>query len=374
MSKRVLQFGTSRFLQAHVDLFVHEARMAGQDIGPITIVKTTTGGAREGRVEALGSGKGFPVHLQGYDNGRLVDETLHVESVARALDANREWQRLIRLFVAETEIVVSNVGDGGYELVPEDRQRPKSFDTIPAGFPAKLLALLVQRFEGGGKPLLVRPCELISNNGNALRHILEDLSYAWGLTVAFALWLKNAVMICDTLVDRIVSEQVKPIGAKAEPYGLWAIKREPGFVPPFKHPNVTYTDDLEPYLRLKLHILNLGHTYLAEIWKTEGRRSDEIVREILMDLRVKNRLMSLYNEEIVPGFAARGTAVEATGYIATTLERFENPFLNQRISDIIQNHAIKVERRMADFIAWVRGKDLTAKFPGLEGVIRNQAR
>jgi tagaturonate reductase len=88
----------------------------------------------------------------------------------------------------------------------------------------------------GGKPLLVLPCELISNNGNALRHILEDLSYAWGLTVVFGHWLKNAVMICDTLVDRIVSEEIKPIGAKAEPYGLWAIKRESGFVPPFQTP------------------------------------------------------------------------------------------------------------------------------------------
>jgi tagaturonate reductase len=37
----------------------------------------------------------------------------------------------------------------------------------------------------------------------------------------------------------------------------------PALFPPFKHPNVTYTDDLEPYLRLKLHMLNLGHTYLA---------------------------------------------------------------------------------------------------------------
>ena len=34
MSRRILQFGTSRFLQAHADLFVHEARIAGQDIVP----------------------------------------------------------------------------------------------------------------------------------------------------------------------------------------------------------------------------------------------------------------------------------------------------------------------------------------------------
>ena len=41
MSRRIVQFGTSRFLQAHADLFVHEARAAGQAIGPITVVKTT---------------------------------------------------------------------------------------------------------------------------------------------------------------------------------------------------------------------------------------------------------------------------------------------------------------------------------------------
>ena len=38
MAKRIIQFGTSRFLQAHADLFIHEAREAGQDIAPITVV------------------------------------------------------------------------------------------------------------------------------------------------------------------------------------------------------------------------------------------------------------------------------------------------------------------------------------------------
>ena len=37
MARRIIQFGTSRFLQAHADLFVHEARLAGQDIGPISV-------------------------------------------------------------------------------------------------------------------------------------------------------------------------------------------------------------------------------------------------------------------------------------------------------------------------------------------------
>ena len=134
---------------------------------------------------------------------------------------------------------------------------------------------------------MILPCELVSDNGEVLRQLLAGLSDAWNESPEFKAWLAGSVMICDTLVDRIVSEAIEPIGAVAEPYGLWAIKRQPGFVPPLQHPSITYTDDLEPFLRLKLHILNLGHTYLAQIWQAEKRRPDETVREMLADPDIK---------------------------------------------------------------------------------------
>ena len=56
MTRRIIQFGTSRFLQAHVDLFVHEARRSGEDIGPITVVKTSPAGDRDGRISAFKRG------------------------------------------------------------------------------------------------------------------------------------------------------------------------------------------------------------------------------------------------------------------------------------------------------------------------------
>ena len=236
MARRILQFGTSRFLQAHVDFFVHEARLAGQDIGPITIVKTTAGGARDGRVEALGNGNGFPVRFRGHANGRVFDETVMVKSVVRAIDANKEWQGLARLFASETDIVVSNVGEGGYEISAEDRLHRPAAGVIPTSYPAKLLALLIHRYQNGAKPLLILPCELVSNNGEVLQELLAGLSDSWNESSEFKAWLAGSVMICDTLVDRIVSEPIDPIGAVAEPYGLWAIKRQPGFEPPLQHP------------------------------------------------------------------------------------------------------------------------------------------
>jgi tagaturonate reductase len=368
MAKRILQFGTSRFLQAHVDLFVHEANLAGQDIGPITIVKTTLGGNRDSRTAAFGNPAGFPVHLRGYANGQLVDETIQVKSVASALDANRDWQKLIEVFTRQTDIVVSNVGDGGYVVSVEDQIRPASTAQAPASFPAKFLLLLEKRFENGAAPLLVLPCELIGNNGQAFRKLLSGLAVSWGASEAFHNWLANAVMICDTLVDRIVSEALDPVGAVAEPYGLWAIRREPGFEPPLHNPCIVYTDDLQPFLRLKLHILNLGHTYLAGIWRDEKRNAEETVREILADATIKSRLLSLYRDEIIPGFAARGMEKAAKDYVSATLERFENPFLNHRISDIFDNHAIKIERRMVDFMAWAREGDSALQFPRLAAI------
>lgn len=368
MARRILQFGTSRFLQAHVDFFVHEARLAGQDIGPIIIVKTTAGGARDGRVEALGDAKGFPVLFRGHAKGRVVDETVMVKSVVRAIDANTDWQGLIQLFTSETDIVVSNVGEGGYDISSDDRLHRPAAGVVPTSYPAKLLALLVHRFQNGAEPLLILPCELVSDNGEVLRQLLVGLSGAWNESPEFKAWLAASVMICDTLVDRIVSEPIEPIGAVAEPYGLWAIKRQPGFEPPLQHPCITYTNDLEPFLRLKLHILNLGHTYLAQIWQAEKHRPDETVREMLADLDTKQRLLSLYDDEIIPGFAARGMGEAATRYVATTLERFENPFLNHRVSDIAQNHAIKLERRVGDFITWARKLNPSLALPRLEAL------
>ncbi|MEO6608044.1 MAG: mannitol dehydrogenase family protein [Aestuariivirga sp.] len=369
MANRILQFGTSRFLQAHADFFVHQARIAGQDVGPITVVKTTVGGAREGRVAALSNPAGFPVRLRGYRSGQLIDETTQVTSVNRALDANTQWPEIKKIFAGETEIVISNVGEAGYELSGDDEKISAFDQTAPKSFPLKLAALLVYRFKTSGKPLLVLPCELASQNGQKLRQLVLNLTKDVPEGEGFKTWLTKSVTFCDTLVDRIVSEAIEPIGAIGEPYGLWAIERSPGLIEPLQHPCIVYTDDLEPYLRLKLHILNLGHTFLAEIWQTENRPKDETVRELLKDQSVKSRLMALYNDEILPGFAAHNMVAAATDYVKTTVERFENPFLNHRLSDIAQNHAQKIERRMVDFITWTRGKNPALNFILLRRVV-----
>jgi tagaturonate reductase len=362
MKHRILQFGTSRFLQAHADLFVHEAHEAGQDIGPITIVKTTRAAERAGRVAAFGNKAGYEVRIRGLVDGVPLEKSVWVRSIARALDAHLDWALVEQVFITETEIVICNVGEAGYDLAASDVVPGAD---VPSSFPAKLLRLLIARFHFGGAPLLILPCELISDNGRVLRKILSDLAVTWRVEAGFLVWLKTQVTICSTLVDRIVSEPLEPIGAIAEPYALWAIEANDASIIPFSHPAVIVTDDLTPYLRLKLHILNLGHSFLAQIWLTEKRDEHETVRQILDDAAVLARLNALYAGEVVPGFAAYGMGQVAAAYVATTLERFQNPFLNHRLSDIAQNHGLKIQRRCADFIDWVEMRDATFKMNSL---------
>ena len=349
--RRILQFGTSRFLQAHVDLFVHEAREDGQDVGPITVVKTTPPGVRDQRIRAFGRVEGYPVVIRGLADGRTVERRITVRSVVGGLSAYEDWDELRRCFVDETEIVVSNTGDAGYAVTAADYRQPAP-DGIPESFPAKLLALLLARHVAGGRTLTILPCELISGNGRILSAALDDLAKRWSVTDAFRAWLNEGVVIADTLVDRIVSAPIEPIGAVAEPYALWAIQRRPGLSAPLRHPDVMMTDTLEPYERLKLHILNLGHSFLAELWSGQGHRADETVRGMLDDPAIRLRLTRLYETEVIPGFATRGLGAQAQLYVAATLERLANPFLDHCVADIWQNHAIKVDRRMRAFLDW----------------------
>ena len=368
MTGRIMQFGTSRFLQAHADLFVHEARLGGQKIGPITVVKTTPGADRSGRIAAFKRGHPYPVCIRGYEAGRVVDETVEVASITEAFAAESEWPDIVRVFAEEIDIAISNVSESGYLLESEDKSGDDTAMRPPRSFPAKLLALLLARYDAGGKPLLFLPTELVSNNGQTLSNIVTELARAARLSDAFRSWLARSVTFADTLVDRIVSGEIPPIGAVAEPYALWAIKSN-GFEAPFHHPCVRIVDDLEPYEKLKLHILNLGHTVLVDRWKRQNGEAEETVRHILSNPAAAEYLAAIYAEEVVPGFALRGMGAIAERYVATTLERFNNPFLDHRLKDIAQNHAIKVQNRLAAFVSWVHQQDSSFAAPRLNNCL-----
>jgi tagaturonate reductase len=342
----IFQFGTSRFLQAHADLFVDEALRAGQAVGKISVVKTTGDTARAARLDGLTQEGGYPVVIKGWENGGAVDRTQYVQSIAKTFTTARDWTALKACFVTQAEYVISNTGDRGFLACPADGGA--EFDQAMS-YPAKLELLLRTRFEVGSRALTIMPMELLVKNGAVLKARVLEL--AAGQPEAYVAWLRDEVLWVDSLVDRIVSEPIEPAGAVAEPYALWAIETQDGFVPPCVHSNVEIVADLEVPEALKLFILNLGHTYLADKW-IAADAPPEFVRQYLEAPKVLADLRDLYAKEVVPAFAAANLEQEARNYVETTLDRFLNPYLDHKLADIAGNHAEKQERRIKGFVDW----------------------
>ncbi len=354
----VVQFGTSRFLQAHADLFLSEG---APPVG-VTVVQSSGDASRAGRLAALAAPEGYPVRVRGILDGQQLDEERRVTSVKRTLSTATDWDEVTRVVVEEAEFILSNTGDAGYAPRPDDRLPEPSQGQ---SYPAKLFHLLAARFRAGAAPVTVMPMELVPENGHVLRARVLEIAQDLGVDQALIDWLAGLVW-ANSLVDRIVSEPLEPAGAVAEPYALWAIEAQPGLQAPTSHSCIQIVPDLEEIERLKLHILNLGHSSLVDIWQRQGANPDTFVRQ-MMEGESRAELDAILNEEVLPGFAHKGRGDAAQDYIATTMERFMNPFLDHRLSDIAQNHAQKVERRIGAFIAWV-GNDGPA-MPRLNAIV-----
>ncbi|WP_273504044.1 mannitol dehydrogenase family protein [Fulvimarina manganoxydans] len=343
----ILQFGTSRFLQAHADLFVSEAMVAGEAIGPIAVVQSSGDPARAQRVRALA--KGYDVRLRGLRDGDKIDETVRVKSIARAFSLSTDRVEVSRLLATDARIVVSNTSEAG--LAPQPADRAADFDDAMS-YPAKLACLLRERFAAGGEPIQVMPTELVRNNGQTLRNLVLDA--ASEMDEAYRAWLREEVAWVNSLVDRIVSEAIEPAGAVAEPYALWAIEDRPGLLLPCRHPAIQVVADLGPIERRKLFILNLGHTWMVSRWLARGRQGATFVRDLMTDREAAGELAALYSEEVLPGFVAAGEGEGTEAYIHVTMERFANPFLDHRLEDIAQNHGTKLGSRLSAFLDWAR--------------------
>ena len=360
----ILQFGTSRFLQAHVDLFVSQALARGEAMGRIAVVQTTSSKESRKRLDAFAAGKPYLVQVKGLAGGKIVDESVEVTSVGAGLDAASQWGEVERLF-SEARCAVSNTADRGYETDPADRPDAAP----PRSFPAKLAKLLLARHRAGAGRITLFPCELTPANGRVLRKTVLGVLDRWEAPTKARRWVEEECVWVNSLVDRIVSAPLEPLGAVAEPYALWAIEDQPGLELPCRHASITVTGDLKPYERLKLFILNLGHTYLAEIWARSGGAPTLTVREAMADKAIRAELDRLFDEEVLPVFTGIGMKAEAEAYRATVVERFSNPFLDHRLAEIFINHEAKKQRRFGGLIGLAEGNNVDVEQPRLKAAL-----
>lgn len=341
----ILQFGAGNFLRGFADLFLEELVLAGKPSpGPVVVVQSTG----RARAEALNrSGGRYHVAVQGIREREVIDETIEVRSISRALHAESEWEKVMAAACdARLVAILSNTTEAGYDLDEADRHRDAG---APLSFPAKLLAVLLARHEAGMSAPWVLPCELIDDNAAVLRDRVLEQARRWKVPEEACKWIAGSCRWVSSLVDRIVPGPPRehpllgtdPLLLMAEPFALWAVgTRDPSF--PFAgHPAVVQTDDLAPVALRKVRLLNGAHTALVA--RCAGT-SINTVREALADAEVGSWLEELLFGEIVPVLEDR--CGDPSGYARSVLDRFRNPFLEHRLSSIALNHGAKVAVRI----------------------------
>ncbi|APW43780.1 D-mannonate oxidoreductase [Rhodoferax saidenbachensis] len=350
MNHPILQFGTGRFLQAHVDLFVAEALRQGRALGRITVVQST--GSAQSSARAAVLAQGYRVEVRGMQQGQPLEASVSVDSIQAVWHADRDWALLREAVAHSVQVIVSNTADAGYVLDASDQatllRQPAQ---TPRSYPAKLLVLLHQRWQQRPQaPLTLYPCELVSRNGDTLRAIVSTLALEWDAAPAFLHYLQSHCVWVNSLVDRIVSSPLEPAGAVAEPYALWALERQPRMVLPCTHPAIVVTDQLADYEQRKLWLLNLGHTVLAEHWQYLGSPADMTVVQAMQTPVLRTPLEAVWADEVLPVFDAEGTGDAARHYLDELRDRLLNPFLEHRLADIAKNHGEKKQRRLAPVV------------------------
>jgi tagaturonate reductase len=355
---KILQFGQGNFMRGFFDWQIDLLNeRTGLNAG-VVVVRPRGGGS----APLLDVQDGlFTVLVRGLDEqGKAVKEYRKVECVQREIDPVSMYADLLAQAAnPELRFIVSNTTEAG--IVTNDTDR--AGDTPPASFPAKLTQLLFARykaFEGApDKGLVLLPCELIDNNGPALKAAVLHFASLWQLGAGFAAWIDSACTFCSTLVDRIVTGYPSADAAQveadlgyrdqflvaAEYYYLFVIQGPASLAEELKlagaNLNVKLVDDITPYKKRKVGILNGGHTTLVPVALLAGL---EAVGPAVEDEQVGAFLRAAIGEEIIPALGMERAGLEA--FAADVLLRFRNPSIHHRLASIALNSWSKFAARV----------------------------
>jgi tagaturonate reductase len=306
--------------------------------------------------------------IKGIDKGKPVEE-LHINAaISRCVHAEQDWQEILLLAESpDLEIIISNTTEVGIVLEEEVINQK-----VPHSFPAKLLAVLHQRFiRFGGdmdRGLVILPTELIDKNAKQLLFILNQLADFNQLSKEFKQWLNEANHFCNTLVDRIVTGKLSTNDANelqnqigyhddlmimSEPFGLWAIETSKQqvidrlqFINPIKGCSVV--DDLHVYKELKLRLLNATHSFCCAYAIHNGFKTvkdamlnvdfRQFVKNVIEEIKLILIEVETFPKEVVEEFADR------------VLDRFSNPYIDHKWESISLHYATKVKVRCLPLI------------------------
>lgn len=363
--ERIIQFGEGGFLRGFVDYFFQKLNDKGLFEGSVVVIQPIKTGMCDMLKEQNCE---YNLFLRGVDNGKVVDEHTHIDIISRCINPYEDYESYLNLAKnPDFRFIVSNTTEAG--IVYEDDN--KLTDSPANSFPAKLTALLYERFKERLSGFIILSCELIDHNGDELLKCCKQYAHKWELGEEFVKWLERENSFCSTLVDRIVTgfprDEHKAleerIGQKdnmmdtAEIFHLWVIQGDHEDELPLQRAgfNVVWTDNVDPYKKRKVRILNGAHTSMVLAARMYGL---ETVGECMKDEKVVSILRKSVFEEIIP---AIGDNEDNRNFGNAVFERFANPFIRHQLLSIALNSVSKFRARVLPTI--LEFKEQRGRYP-----------
>lgn len=345
MKETVLQFGTGNFLRGFVDYFIDALNKQGLYDGKIVVVSPTNSKA----VEKINAQNGrYNLISRGIENGKEVYKRTEITAISRAVNPYADFDGFLSLAEnPDLRFIISNTTEAGISF----DDTCKITDKPANSFPAKLTQFLFERYKNNLNGFVILTCELVDNNGKELEKCVVKYAEKWQLGDNFISWIKNENTFCNTLVDRIVTGYPKDepeqifdgIGYRdelldaAEPYHLWVIEGDFENELPLKKAgfNIIWTNDVSPYKKMKVRILNGSHT----LWVFPSMLCDvETVGESLKDGQLNAFLNTCLFDYILPMLDDNE---ENKQFAKAVMERFANPFIRHLWKSISLNSVSK---------------------------------
>lgn len=352
-TERVMQFGEGNFLRGFVDWMFDRLNKENDGDFGIVVVQPLP----DGMVERLNKQDGlYSLYLRGLLNGEKTEEKRVVDCITRGINPYENTDEFFECAKnPDLRYIVSNTTEAGIEYKPNQSKD----DFAETTFPGRLTMFMKARFDAGLPGFVLLPCELIDKNGDNLKECVLKYAADWNYGDDFVKWINEENYFTNTLVDRIVTgyprdnanEMEKEYGYldnmidTAEIFHLWVIEGDKKYSEelPFDKIglNVLWTDDVTPYKKRKVRILNGTHTMMVLAARLAGL---ETVREAMDDKDVFEFAFKGIFEEIIPTLDLPKNELEQ--FANDVIERFKNPFIKHYLLSIALNSVSKFKVRV----------------------------
>ncbi|MEO9474722.1 MAG: mannitol dehydrogenase family protein [Cyclobacteriaceae bacterium] len=267
-----------------------------------------------------------------------------------------------RMAHPDTKIVSLTITEGGYNLRSDgefdidhlDVQHEIGNPGDPRTIYGFLYAALKKRKEAGLKPFTIMSCDNIQHNGDVIKKMM--CAFAKAQNADFAEWIATHVAFPNSMVDRItpVTTQAEfdylndncdlqdewPV--TCEPFLQWIIEDHfsdgrPDFD---KVAGVQFVADVTPYEKMKIRLLNAGHSVLGIFGALMGIQT---IDACMKNEYLQKVLRKFWDEEATP-ILDEVDGIDLDQYKNTLQERFGNPNLKDKVSRICSESSAKLPK------------------------------